>query len=254
MSFFAFQRVAEGYANHRPYFHPLIMDKVRQQLNITGKCADALDVGCGTGLSTVALKELADHVTGIDGSEEMISVANKYGDKQITYRHATAEELPFDEGAFDLVTVCGAINWIDRTGFFPETIRVLREQGWVILYDNFITDQMRENDAYTQWYQTQFLSRYPKPPRNETPLTLTECKGYGFHFNEEEYTNELSWSREEYIEYMLTQSNVIVAVDMGNETLAEAREWMHSTLAPILPDGEKGTFLFAGYIWYLQRA
>ena len=52
MSFFSFQRVAEGYANHRPYYHPLIMDKVRRQLDLKGKYNDALDVGCGTGLST----------------------------------------------------------------------------------------------------------------------------------------------------------------------------------------------------------
>ena len=52
---------------------------------------------------------------------------------------------------------------------------------------------------------------------------------------------------------MLTQSNVIVAVDMGQETLSEARKWMHTTLAPIVPEGEKGTFLFGGYIWYMQR-
>lgn len=252
MSFFAFQRVAIGYAKHRPYYHPVVMNSVRQQLNLKGKFGNALDVGCGTGLSTIALKELADNVTGIDGSEEMIAVANANRDEQIIYHHASAERLPFDEGSFDLITVCGAINWIDRALFFPETKRVLNEQGWVIIYDNFITEYMRENVAYTQWYQEQFLSRYPKPPRNETPLTPSECEDYGFRFNQEEYTNELTWSREEYIEYMLTQSNVIVAVDMGNETLSEARKWMHITLAPIVPDREKGTFLFGGYIWYMQ--
>jgi SAM-dependent methyltransferase len=253
MSFFAFQRVAEGYAKHRPYYHPLVMDKIRQQLNLKDKCHHALDVGCGTGLSTIALKELAHNVTGIDGSEEMIAAANAYGDGQITYHHAPAEKLPFDEESFDLITVCGAINWIDRARFFPEAKRVLTKQGWVILYDNFITEYMRENVAYTQWYQEQYLSRYPKPPRDETPLTRLECEGYGFHFNQEEYANELAWSRDEYIEFMLTQSNVIVAVDMGNETLSEARKWMHTTLASIIPEG-KGTFLFGGYIWYMQRA
>jgi len=131
-------------------------------------------------------------------------------------------------------------------------LMLVKEQGWVILYDNFITEHMRKNVAYTQWYQEQFLSRYPKPPRDETPLSASECEEYGFRFNQEEYTNELTWSREEYIEYMLTQSNVIVAVDMGNETLSEARNWMHTTLTPIIPDREKGTFLFGGYIWYMQ--
>ena len=119
MSFFAFQRVAEGYARHRPYYHPLVMDKIRQQLNLKGKCHHALDVACGTGLSTIALKELADNVIGVDSSAEMIAAANAYGDGQITYHHAPAEKLPFDAESFDLLTVCGAINWIDRTRFFP---------------------------------------------------------------------------------------------------------------------------------------
>ena len=253
MSFFVFPRVAQGYANHRPYYHPLIMEKVRHRINLQGRYEHGLDVGCGTGLSTIALKELANNVVGIDGSAEMIAVANQHDEAQITYRHAPAEKLPFDKEAFDLITVCGAINWIDRTQFFPEAKRVLKERGWVILYDNFITDQMVGCEAYTQWHQAQFLSRYPKPPRDETPLTPSECEGYGFRFSAEVYTNELAWSRSEYIEYMLTQSNVIAAVDMGNEKLSEAREWMHTTLAPIVPDGAKRTFLFAGYIWYLQR-
>ena len=76
MSFFSFQRVAEGYANHRPFYHPLVMEKIRQHINLKGKCNNALDIGCGTGLSTIALKELADNVTGIDSSEEMIAMAN----------------------------------------------------------------------------------------------------------------------------------------------------------------------------------
>ena len=253
MSFFAFQRVAEGYANHRPYYHPLVMNSIRQQLNLKVKCNNALDVGCGTGLSTTALKEIAENVSGIDGSKEMIAVANAHYDEQITYHLAPAEKLPFAEESFELITVCGAINWIDRARFFPEAKRVLKRHGWVILYDNFITEHMREDVAYTQWYQEQFLSRFPKPSRDETPLTPLECEGYGFHFNQEEYTNEFVWSREEYIEYMLTQSNIIVAVDMGNETLSEAREWMHATLSPIVSEGEKGTFLFSGYIWYLQE-
>lgn len=254
MSFFAFERVAEGYASHRPYYHPLVMNKVRQYLNLKNTCDAALDVGCGTGLSTIALKALADNVIGIDGSAEMIAVAEASGHKQVTYRHAPAEALPFEAESFDLITACGSINWIDRAKFFLEARRVLREPGWVILYDNFITDQMRENEAYTQWYREHFLLRYPKPPRDERPLTQSECAGYGFAFSQEAYTNELTWSREAYIEFMLTQSNVIVAVDMGDEALSEARAWMHATLKPIVPDDEKATFLFRGYIWYMQKA
>ncbi len=59
-------------------------------------------------------------------------------------------------------------------------------------------------------------------------------------------------SIDEYIDFMLTQSNIIASVDMGSEHLSEAKTWMQTTLAPIIPK-DKGTFLFGGYIWYLQR-
>ena len=145
----------------------------------------------------------------------MIGVASRNQDERTSYRHSPAESLPFDVASFDLITVCGAINWIDRAQFFPEAKRVLKQAGWVVIYDNFITAQMRENTAYTEWYQNQYLSRYPKPPRDETPLTPAECQKYGFQFSQETYHNDLVWSRDAYIDYMLTQSNMIVAVDMA---------------------------------------
>jgi SAM-dependent methyltransferase len=251
MSFFKFQRVAEGYATHRPYYHPLIMQKIRERV---GPVSHALDVGCGSGLSTVALRALADHVVGIDGSAEMIAAAQAHNtDDQITYRQSPAEQLPFANSTFELITVCGAINWIDRSRFFPEARRVLNEHGWVIVYDNTITDQMPGCPAYTRWYHEQYLVRYPKPPRDESPFTPSEADAYGFRLvHSEDYTNELQWSLDQYIEFMLTQSNIIAAVDMGGQSLAEARDWMRSTLSALLTVTPI-TFVFGGYVWTIQH-
>lgn len=253
MSFFAYQRVAEGYANDRPKYHPLIMQKIQQELKLEAGVAHALDIGCGSGLSTTALKELADEVTGIDSSAEMIAVAQSRRQDRITYLQSAAEQLPFHDQAFDLITVAGAINWIDRARFLPEARRVLKPEGWLIIYDNTITDQMRENPEYTRWYHEQYLGKFPKPPRDEAPLTSSECEANHFKLmNSEDYSNDVELTCEEYIAFILTQSNVIAAVDMGSEEIGEARSWMRSTLASVIPQ-PKGTFQFGGYIWYLQR-
>jgi SAM-dependent methyltransferase len=254
MNFFRFQRVAEGYATRRPYYHPLIMQKIRDRLGLEKPVAHALDVGCGTGLSTVALRLLADRVTGIDGSAEMIAAAQAYNtDDRITYRQSPAEQLPFDNGTFELVTVCGAINWIDRARFFPEARRVLKDGGWVIIYDNTITDHVPGCPAYTRWYHEQYLVRYPKPPRDESPFTPSEADAYGFRLvHSEDYTNELQWPLDQYVEFMLTQSNIIAAVDMGGQPLAEARDWMYSTLSARMSEPST-TFVFGGYVWTIQR-
>ena len=254
MSFFKFQRVAEGYAVHRPSYHPLIMQKIRDQIGLEQPVGHALDVGCGAGLSTVPLRALADHVVGIDGSAEMIAAARAHTtDERITYHQSPAEHLPFADGTFELITVCGAINWIDRTRFFPEARRVLKERGWVIVYDNTITDHMPGCPAYTRWYHEQYLVRYPKPPRDESPFTPSEADAYGFRLvHSEDYTNTLHWSLDQYVEFMLTQSNIIAAVELGGQSLDEARAWMHSTLAALMP-GPTATFVFGGYVWTIQR-
>ncbi len=112
---------------------------------------------------------------------------------------------------------------------------------------------MHDNPAYTRWYQEQYLTRYPKPSRDESLLTRSECELHGFHIvNEEPYTNDIVFSLTEYIDFIMTQSNVIVAVDTGKEDAAGVKKWMHATLDPLFP-AKKGSFIFRGHIWYLQH-
>ena len=56
---FLHQTSAERYHRARPYFHPVVVEKIREHLQIEGPVASALDVGCGTGQSSVALRAIA---------------------------------------------------------------------------------------------------------------------------------------------------------------------------------------------------
>ena len=58
VNYFSHASVAERYAKHRPYFHPVVMERLRRFTGAT-KFGRALDVACGTGQSTRALAELA---------------------------------------------------------------------------------------------------------------------------------------------------------------------------------------------------
>ncbi len=252
MNFFEFARIAKGYAMDRPYYHPLVIDMIRNKIGLREKIDKALDVGCGAGLSTVALCEISNDVTGLDGSEEMIKVANNNNNNNIEYILSNAEELPFENDSFDMITVSGSINWIDRSKFLPEALRVLKKDGWLIVYDNTITDTMIESEKYNEWYYGQYLDKYPKPPRDETPFTKDESKRYGFKlFDSVDYTNIVPMSCEEYINFIVTQSNVIASVDMEGGSLSSSKEWFFKTLDPIIPK-PKGSFQFGGYIWFLK--
>jgi predicted TPR repeat methyltransferase len=75
VNFFAHESAAGRYVNGRRYFHPAIIRRIKERLSLTGPFERALDVGCRTGLSTIALKEIASRVTGVDSSAARIALA-----------------------------------------------------------------------------------------------------------------------------------------------------------------------------------
>ncbi|MHB0867023.1 MAG: class I SAM-dependent methyltransferase [Thermoleophilia bacterium] len=61
-----------------------------------------LDVGCGTGLFTEAFIDVGLEVVGIDANADMLAIARTHA-PTARFQEATAEALPFDVDAFDLV-------------------------------------------------------------------------------------------------------------------------------------------------------
>lgn len=103
-----------------------------------------LDVGCGTGTLALAAKRRVGNigkVSGIDASAEMIARARKKAAKartDIDLRIATAEALPFENGAFDAVlstTVLHCLPRDARAQAIREMARVLRPAGRLLLVD-----------------------------------------------------------------------------------------------------------------------
>ena len=252
MNFFAHKSAAERYAQHRPYFHPLVIEKIKLHLGLNTPVERALDVGCGTGQSTTALKEIAKSVIGIDVSEEMLKLATQQ--PGIEYRNASAEDLSmFDDGTFDLITTSMAFHWFDHNRFLFEANRVLKTDGWLIPYANGFSGQMKENESFEGWSMETCPGRYPTPPRNTTPITAELGNEFGFSsIHTEEFQNDVQFTADEFSAYLTTQSNVIAAVEQGNETIEDVYSWLVSQTKPYF-HSVKATFVFGGSIWYLQK-
>ena len=93
-----------------------------------------LDIGCGSGLYFPLLAGMAEHVIGIDTSEEMIKAAQRLVDKKeldnVDARVANAEELPFPDRHFDAVLGFDVLHHIpDFKRAMAEVRRVLRPGG-----------------------------------------------------------------------------------------------------------------------------
>jgi SAM-dependent methyltransferase len=250
MNFFGPRTAAERYARGRPFFHPLVLRRVRELLALDARVPRALDVACGTGLSATALRELAECVVGVDASPEMLRHAPR-GDG-LTFCVAAAERLPFGSEAFDLLTVCQAFHWFDRERFFAEARRTLRAGGWLVVYDDYFAGRMEGKENFHAWLQGAYLKRYPPPPR--APLSFEGAGAEGFRLRHAEtHRHSMRFSLAGLLDYLVTQSNVIAAVEGGREGLGEARAWLWQNIKPFFGSRAEASFLFDAPVWCLQK-
>lgn len=100
----------------------------------------ALDLACGTGLMALMLAQVVDKVVGCDVTVEMLrrseAAAIAAGVQNVSFVAAEASELPFDDGAFDLVTSRTAFHHFpDPHRALAEVARVLRQGGRFVIED-----------------------------------------------------------------------------------------------------------------------
>jgi len=250
-NYFDSRSAAERYARGRPYLHPQIVQRMQQRLSLAWPVPRAIDVACGTGLSTVALKPVAREIVGTDISEEMIRLAPL--DPQIRYVVAPAEDLPFPDTHFDLLTLCAALHWLDATVFLREAHRVLRTGGHMVIYDHAFTGKMEENPAFRSWLKHVYRKTYPTPPRTRVPMPHT-VEEAGFRLLvEESCQSTVTFSPDRLVDYLVSRSNVIAAVEGGHQSIEQVRCWLTDRVGLFFQGDQERTFLFGGPIWYFVK-
>ncbi|MBE5876241.1 MAG: class I SAM-dependent methyltransferase [Lachnospiraceae bacterium] len=249
---FDFERIALGYAKDRPWLHPQVIERLRKDLQIEDNFHNGLDVGCGAGLSTKALMLICDKVTGTDISEEMIKVCKVlYPESEYTFTQSPAEAAIAEENTFDIVTAAGVINWVDEDKFLHNLRRIMYDKGLLCIYDFGISDRMENNEAYTKWYQEDYLQTFPKPPRKEYTWTNDNLiEGFGI-VQQVQYQLTHEFDKDSFIRFMMIQSNVNAQIDAGQKSVEKVKRWFEETLQDIWVE-ERHTLIFNGYSWYIE--
>jgi ubiquinone/menaquinone biosynthesis C-methylase UbiE len=92
-----------------------------------------LDLGCGEGRFARALAAEGHQVTGVDLSPELVELA-RTADANGAYHVADAEDLPFDDGSFDLLVAFNVLSCVGDLGrAVDEAARVLARGGRLCL-------------------------------------------------------------------------------------------------------------------------
>lgn len=122
-----FSGFADIYDQARPQIPEYPIEIITKYLN---KKADiVVDLGCGTGLSTVAWKNHCNVVIGIEPNDDMLSVAKKKEDATVSFKKAFAHETGLDSSCADAVICSQSFHWMDPELTLAEVNRILKTGG-----------------------------------------------------------------------------------------------------------------------------
>ena len=117
------------YTGRRKILSSFVEDICR---HVTDRRPRILDVGCGTGANLLMLSKYGD-AEGVDVSEDALAFCRERGLENV--KLGAAEELPYDDGTFDLVTALDVVEHLDDDlAGLREMRRVLRPGGRVLLF------------------------------------------------------------------------------------------------------------------------
>jgi malonyl-CoA O-methyltransferase len=103
-----------------------------------------LDIGTGTGLLAIGFAKSIPsvEVTGLDLSEVVLELArenleNSDTPLKVSFEKGDAEDIPLEDGAFDLVVSSNTLHLIENpVSMFDEVHRVLKPEGGFIFSDH----------------------------------------------------------------------------------------------------------------------
>ncbi len=193
-----FGRYAQAYVTSAPHAEGADLGRL---LDIAQPKADwvVLDVATGGGHTALTFAPYVAHVVASDLTPRMLEAAEAHitsrGATNVTFRQAAAEDLPFDDASFDLVTCrIAPHHFEDVARFVKEAARVLKPDGILLVQDHLVPD-----DALTARY-TEAFEKLRDPSHNraftedewramfaEAGLTVTHCESFVKQLNYDEW-------------------------------------------------------------------
>ncbi len=136
------------YATYRPPLHAHILAKC----SLAHSFLVGLDIGCGTGHSSQALKHYCQYVYGLEPSSVMLAVALSYNG--VEYRLMNNASLQLLDKSVGIITFAGSLNYVNSEDLLSEISRVSVVGATIVVYDfkilldNIIEMLIGKNDSF----------------------------------------------------------------------------------------------------------
>lgn len=207
---------ARRYARARPYYHERAVAAGARLLGIEEPVALALDLGAGTGLSSRALRTVAQRVVALDVSAAMLTAFTREAGVHPVL--AAGEVLPLAAGSCDLAAVASCVHWLDLDTALPELWRVLRPDGALLVYLDVFTAMLRGQRRVGV--------------RGAGTICSTPKLCFGVD--------------------SLTQTNALAVLAEGEVSAEELAAWIEEGTTPFFPPDGGGHAVFNVRVWALR--
>ena len=124
------QITAFHYSAFRPALHKNILDEC---IKGNEDYYLGLDIGCGTGQSSIALTNYCKKVIGIEPSKEMLEKSIHH--PRVEYAQYNCKKIDFKSNCFDLIAFAGSLYYAKSQKLLDEVIRVSKHAAKIIVYD-----------------------------------------------------------------------------------------------------------------------
>jgi SAM-dependent methyltransferase len=129
-----FDRIAlvsgEGWG-HNSHYHDFLL------AHVPARCAEALDIGCGTGAFARLLAQRADHVLGLDLSPQMIRLARERSQQypNVDFQIADVMKWTFPQEHFDCIASIATCHHLPLEEMLVKTRDALKVGGVLLILD-----------------------------------------------------------------------------------------------------------------------
>ncbi|MFH9073627.1 class I SAM-dependent methyltransferase [Streptomyces alboflavus] len=131
----SFDVAAAQYAVNRPSYPSALFDCVEEFAGCRLTGARVADVGAGTGIASVLLRERGADVIAVEPGEAMAGALHQ-ALPGVPIVRGDGNALPLAEASCDLITYAQSWQWIDPGRSVPEAMRVLRAGGALAIWWN----------------------------------------------------------------------------------------------------------------------
>lgn len=241
-----FTGFADIYDAARPVMPAYVAEQITAYL---GRRPDTVvDLGCGTGLSSLSWRGHCRRVIGVEPSAEMSAMAEPKAGEGVSFRPGFGNDTGLPDGCADVVVCSQSFHWMEPTSTLREAARLLMPGGVFATVDCDwppITD-WRAEGAYMRLYEkvrrlerempdvNATFTRYPKSEH----LNHMRESGWFAYCREIVFQNTEFADTQRFVSLLLSQGSLQTLLRLHPECIEADFARFREEVTTLLPTGQ----------------